>query len=399
MILPNKELKKFITEHELSDIRQLALKSDLYPHIDIKFAVQQIAGRLTAKHKIPYWYNHEDIIYPVHLSMEQSSSEKTALYKAQLFNGNTFTDLTGGFGVDFSFISRSFTHSVYVEQQSELINLAKHNFKVLNIQNYRILEKDAVNYLNSIKSVQDLIYLDPARRNTSGKKTVLPEDCIPNIIEIDSLLDNYSKCTMIKLSPMLDIKYTLGCLNNITQVHIVSVANECKELIFIKEKQKADIEIFCINILNNGTIESFSFKEHMEHIAPVTYSNNTLRYLYEPNSSVMKSGAYKIITVQFGVKKLHPNSHLYTSDVYIDDFPGRKFIIKDIFSLNKKDIKLLQTKIQQANITCRNFPLDVSDIRKQTKLKDGGNSYIFATTLADGKKVLILCDKADSSNI
>jgi len=399
MILPDKEIKKFIQEHESSDVRQLALQAALYPHINMRFAIEQISGRLTAKHKIPWWYEHEDIIYPVHLPLEQSSSEKTAIYKSGLCQGNTFTDLTGGLGVDFSFMSQSFKKAVYVEQQAELAELAKYNFAVLNIQNCEIVNQDAVGYLHSLKSVQDIIYLDPARRDNTGKKTVFIEDCTPNILEIEDLLDKLSKKTLIKLSPMLDISHALNSIDNIVQVHIISIANECKELVFIKEKEKKDTEIMCVNILNNGEQELFSYNESREHDAIANYTNHVNNYLYEPNSSIMKAGAFKTVAISFGLKKLHPNSHLYTSDTFIPDFPGRKFLVKQVLSPNKKEIKSLLSNIKQANITVRNYPFSVSEIRKQTKIKEGGSCYIFATTLADEKKVLILCDKVGNHTI
>lgn len=390
------DIKQFIREHASDDVRQLALRARSYPDIDMRFAIQQIAGRQIAKNKIPSWYDNDAIIYPKHLSLEQCSSEKTALYKARLCQGKTLTDLTGGLGVDFYFMSRHMEKTVYVEAQTELTELATHNFASLELHCADVVNNDAVNYLQDIETTQDIIYIDPARRNETGSKTVLIEDCVPNLLAIDDLLNEKAKRTIIKLSPMLDITLALQSLSNITEVHIVSIANECKELLFIKDSaaQKA-VAIHCVNILNNGEEESFSFTHNEEESAITHFAQTVQQYLYEPNSSIMKAGAYKSIAAKYGLNKLHPNSHLYTSDTFVRDFPGRKFVVKNVISPNKKDIKSSLGQLKQANISTRNYPFSVAEIRKQTKLKEGGKDYIFATTLMNEKKVLILCEKAD----
>lgn len=394
MIHIDQETKSFIQQHETDDVKRLALQAHSYPNIHFQFVLKQIAARQIAKSKIPSWYANEDIIYPQHLSMEQSSSEKTALYKATLCKGDSLTDLTGGLGVDFSFMSRSFKERTYVETQKELIELAEHNFSVLGLNDTKILNEDAVDYLKKLDSVQDIIYIDPARRNDTGGKTVLIENCTPNLIEIDDLLNTKAKKVIIKLSPMLDISRAVSSLSYISEIHIVSVANECKELIFIKEKSDTEVKIHCVNLLNKSE-DTFIFSTKQEKDTAIKYTDSVYKYLYEPNCSILKGGAYKSVAIAYNLLKLHPNSHLYTSDTYIADFPGRKFLVKKVISPNKKELKQNLQGIRQANISTRNYPFSVAELRKQTKLKEGGTHYLFATTSADEKKILILCQKAD----
>lgn len=395
MIHIDKDTQQFILEHESDDIRQLALKAKSYPGIDMSIAIKQIAGRQIAKHKIPSWYQCENIIYPKHLSMEQCSSEATALYKAALCKGDILIDLTGGLGVDFSFMAKNYKQAYYIETQHELTELAQCNFNILNLNQSKVIQDDAVSFLNSFDGIGDTIFIDPARRNDTGKKTVLIEDCTPNLLEIDNLLTTKAQRVIIKLSPMLDITHALNSLSNVTEVHIISVNNECKELLFIKDKVRKDedIQLICINLLTNKKDESFTFIKAEENTSSISHTDEPKRYLYEPNSSILKAGAYRSLGARYGLMKLHPNSHLYTSDTLIDSFPGRKFQIKEVISPNKKEIKAHFKDITQANIATRNYPFSVADIRKQTKLKEGGTDYIFATTLANEKKVLILCQK------
>lgn len=385
------EIKYFIEEHEKDDTRTLALQSGRYPNIDMPFAIQQIAGRQIAKTKIPTWYASDEIIYPKHISLEQCSSEKTALYKASLYKGSSMADLTGGFGIDFSFISRNFELATYIEQQKELTQIAVHNFNVLGLHNVRIENIDAINYLETMQPV-DLIYIDPARRSTSGKKTILIQDCTPNIIDIEGILKEKAEQTMIKLSPMLDISLALKTMQNISDVHIISYNNECKELLFIKKESTNRTKLHCINITDNKTDVLIFTKEEEEQIG-VKYVSELGKYLYEPNSSIIKAGAYKSIAKEFDLAKLHTNSHLYTSDQLFINFPGRRFEIAASSSLNKKELKDHLYGLSKANITVRNFPLSVEELRKRTNLKDGGDTYIFATTLNNDKKVLIFCKK------
>ncbi|GAB6012620.1 THUMP-like domain-containing protein [Viscerimonas tarda] len=383
---------EFIRLHENADIHALALQANRYPAIDMPFAIRQITGRQIAREKIPSWYNNEQLVYPPHISMEQCSSEKTAKYKASLCKGKRLVDLTGGLGVDFYFMSRQFDESIYVEKQTGLSKLAEHNFAVSGLKNTTIVNADAQLYLNQMPAA-DTIYIDPARRNTQGRKTVLIEDCTPNLIEIEALLDEKSARTIIKLSPMLDIALALKKLSNIAEVHIISCANECKELLLIKDRNKESAtSLFrCVNILADKA-QCFSFNQEEEEKAQPAYTTTTGNYLYEPNASILKAGAYKSVATRYQLLKLHPNSHLYTSGNLVEDFPGRCFRIQEVMDFNKKSIKDLASRAK-ANITTRNFPLSVDEIRKKTTLKDGGELYIFATTLANDKKILVLCEK------
>ncbi|WP_029901992.1 class I SAM-dependent methyltransferase [Prevotella sp. 10(H)] len=390
MIL-NDRIIHFINEHEKDDIHTLALQSKLYPDIDMQFAIRQIKGRQIVKEKVPSWYANDRILYPQHLSLEQCSSEQTARFKASLCKGKSMTDLTGGFGVDCSFLSASFEETSYVEQQEELAKIAVHNFKQLGLERIKVINSDAVEYLSSMPAV-DMVYIDPARRDNTGRKTVLIEDCTPNVLAIEDLLEEKAAQTMIKLSPMLDISLAVKSLRNVSDVYIISVGNECKELLFIKKRQSSGTHYHCINITGSKT-DSFTFDKEEEDNISLSYSSDLGKYLYEPNASILKGGAYKSIARSFSLDKLHPSSHLYTSDTLHSNFPGRVFAIQTISSLNKKDIKLHLADIKQANITTRNFPLSVQEIRKKTGLKDGGEVYIFATTLADDRKVLLICRK------
>lgn len=390
------EFVLFCEEHESDDIRELGLKANKYSNIDIKKAIKQIQGLKTAKYKLPSWYANKHIIYPIHLSLEQASSESTALYKQSLLDNKKglMVDLTGGLGVDISFLSKSFNKAIYVEQQSELANLATLNFKTLGLSNIEIVNEDAIAYLNKIVDPVDLIYIDPARRDDLGKKVLMIEDCTPNLIDISNKLIEKAKSIMIKLSPMLDISSALVKLNYISELHIISVNNECKELLFIKRENdsKQQTKRFCINI-NREKIDSFEFSIEDEKNAVAHYTSVVKMYLYEPNASIMKAGAYKSIAEKFNLEKLHPNSHLYTSDRLDNSFPGRVFSVETISSFEKKDLKEHLSKFKQANISIRNFPQSVDTLRKKLKLKDGGDSYIFATTLNDNKKFLIFCRK------
>lgn len=384
-------LKDFIKEHENDDIHSLALHAKKYPGVDIQLAVQQIAGRRIMREKVPSWYNNDSIIYPKHISLEQCSSEQTASYKSGLVEGNTMVDLTGGFGVDFSFISSGFKKAVYIEQQEELCRVAALNFENLKLNNTTVVNSDAIDYLKEMSPV-DLIYIDPSRRDTSGRKIFRIEDCTPDILEIENQLEEKAEKTMIKLSPMLDISLAVKSMRNVSEVHIVSVNNECKELLLIKEEGNASPIFHCINILK-GRIDRFTFSKVEEEQASVRYTSQVGKYLYEPNPSILKAGAYKYFAEANNLEKLHPGSHLYTSDTLLPHFQGRQFTIEQICTLSKKDIKQYLLGIKQANITTRNFPLSVQEIRQKTRLKDGGDMYIFATTLANDLKVLIICKK------
>ena len=429
----NEQTQRFIRENANKDIRTLALSGSKYPNVDIPFALDQIAGRQTARKKIPRWAAIDDVVYPPHLSMEQCSSEQTALYKASMVEGETLVDLTGGFGVDFSFMSCGFKKAIYVERQKHLCEIADSNFRVLKLAGVNVICGDGVEYLETLDHVS-WIYLDPARRNEHGGKTYAISDCMPDVTEIKDLLLAKADKVMVKLSPMLDWRKAVADLGNcVSEVHIVSVDNECKELLLIMQRDVAELKVVCVNNdeefvfgskggtspdpsqggengcnlssqeskgvkgsqrplpldANNFSSESPSLREGLGVGSLSTEST----YLYEPNASIMKAGCFAELERAFGAKQVERNSHLFVSERFIEDFPGRKFRVEKVTTLNKKDIKNALDGIVKANITVRNFPMSVEQLRKRLKIKEGGSDYIFATTLMDKSHVLLLCSR------
>ena len=386
----NEATRQFIREHRADDVQQLALqfKPLQNPEVDLATALTQIAGRQAIKHKIPSWYEQEEILYPARLSLEQCSSEATARYKASFLSGNSFVDLTGGFGVDTAFIAPQFSQVDYVERQAELAAIARNNFAVSGLNQIQTHSADGIEFLKSLQSV-DCLYLDPARRSSAGKKMIRIEDAEPNIIAIQDLLLAKADNVLIKLSPMLDLHAALKVLKNGKQIHIVGVDNECKELLFLlRNGFSGEPEIICVNINKQG-IQSDTLTLSEEKNASISYTSNLREYLYEPNCSLLKSGCYKSISLRYAVDKLHPDSHLYTSSRYLPDFPGRVFQVEAVLSFNKKDLKALLHDIHQANISTRNFPLSSDQLRKQLKIKEGGEIYLFATRLSNGEYILL----------
>ena len=391
----SKETLLFIEENARANVRSLALQAKKHPQVDMAMAVVQIAGRQIAEAKVPSWHRTEGLFYPKHLSMEQCSSEVTALYKASLVEGETFADLTGGFGIDCSFLSRRFKKADYVERQAELCELASHNFPLLGLQ-IEVHNEDGVEYLKRMQPV-DCLFLDPARRDGHGGKTVAISDCEPDVSTLEDLLVEKAKTVMVKLSPMLDLSLALKTLKNVREVHVVSVNNECKELLLILQKQSisSDVSIHCEHIVND-LHQHFVFTQEQERISDCPLTSQVETYLYEPNASILKAGAYRSLTQSYEVKKLHPSSHLYTSSHFIEDFPGRRFQVEAVSGFGKKELKTFLQGMEKANITIRNFPSSVADLRKRLKLKEGGEDYVFATTLADESKILIKCKKVPS---
>ena len=390
----------FIEEHVSADVRSLALQTKKYPQVDMAMAVVQIAGRQIAEAKVPSWHRTEGLFYPKHLSMEQCSSEVTALYKASLVEGETFADLTGGFGIDCSFLSRRFKKADYVERQAELCELAKHNFPLLGL-NIEVHNEDGVEYLKRMQPV-DCLFLDPARRDGHGGKTVAISDCEPDVSALEDLLVEKAKTVMVKLSPMLDLSLALRDLKYVREIHVVSTDNECKELLLILQKPaiSSQISIHCINALgaSNGCriYQEYTFTQEQERTSDCLLAKEVGAYLYEPNASILKAGAYRSLTQAYPIEKLHVSSHLYTSSRFIEDFPGRRFQVEAVSGFGKKELKTFLQGMEKANLTIRNFPSSVPDLRKRLKLKEGGEDYIFATTLADESKVLIKCRKCPS---
>lgn len=389
------ETQLFIREHQSDDVRALALQAKKYPDVDMPTAITQIAGRKIAAEKIPSWREIEDIWYPKHLSLEQCSSEITARYKASLLQGESLADLTAGFGIDCSFLAAGFKTVTYVERQKELCEIATHNFPILNLNHITVRNEDGVAYLKEMSPV-DCLFLDPARRNEHGGKTVAISDCEPDVAKLEGLLLSKANRVMVKLSPMLDLSLALKALEHTQEVHILSVNNECKELLLLLgQEPPKEVPIHCANLFTKGTQEEqhFIFTREQEQRNECIYNDILGNYLYEPNASLLKAGAFRSITAAYPVMKLHPNSHLYTSNVLITDFPGRVFRIVNQCSFNKKEIKESLADLKKANITIRNFPATVAELRKRINLTEGGDTYLFASTLNNGQKVLIRCEK------
>lgn len=381
------ETKEFIRLHANDDVRQLALQGDKYPEVDMKFALQQIAGRQKARTKLPSWGAIDRIIYPPHLSMEQCSSEFTARYKAKIAGeGALFVDLTAGFGVDAAWISKGFRRAVTVERQEQLCAISSENFKLLGLNHIEVVCGDGVDYLHGM-SHADLIFIDPARRDEHGARTYGLADCTPNVLELIGEMLEKTDRIMMKLSPMLDWRKAVADVGHVNEVHIVSVDNECKELILLASRNEKPLKVICVN--DDEVFEFAPYDVAVVSIPPQI----TPRYLYEPNASVMKAGCYDLLSERFGLAQLDRNSHLFVSDTDVLDFPGRCFVIDRTTSMNKRELKEALSGIRQANIAVRNFPMSVAQLRERLKLKDGGETYIFATKVANQGLQLFVCRK------
>lgn len=439
----------FIRQHQDEDVRQLAFLGSKYPDVDMPFALDQIRGRQMARTKLPRWANIDGIIYPPHISLEQCSSEVTATYKAELaarlvkknqqnarighsLEKINFLDMTGGFGVDFSYIAaRLGVKSMYVERQAHLCAAAKENFERLGLENATVKNGDGVEILHSLEKPLQLIFIDPARRDDAGNKVVSLQDCTPDVTLLQDEMLEKSDFVIIKLSPMLDWHRAVSELKCVREVHIVSTGNECKELLLVlsssfgkktkfsvgADEDKASktddetslLKIYCIN--DNQVMSYDESDKSVVSIASgiecgivelekcsseeneLSQDSSKPLYLYEPNASLMKAGCFGVISSRYGVKMLEKNSHLFISDKPVHDFPGRAFRIKAVSSFNKKELKRQLSGVTKANIATRNFPLSVAELRKRFKLKDGGDTYIFATTLSDESHVLFICEK------
>ena len=390
----NTATRNFIEKHLKYDVRQLALQK--FPDdVDKMLVLNQIEARQLLSKKVPSWASNPDLLFPKHLSIEQCSSELTAKYKASIIEGgDTFVDLTGGLGVDTYFLSEKFKTSCYVENQKELCDLAEHNFEVLG-RKINVINSDAESFLSKNQNF-DLIFVDPARRDIYNRKMVSLHDCSPDVVDLQNILLKNSKNILIKSSPMLDISLITNELQNISGIHIVSIKNECKEiLIKIEPGFEGEIKYFCVNFVGNDikSSQSFEFSETSEHSANSEFAPTIKHYLYEPNASLMKSGAFKLISKRFGIEKLHVNSHLYTSDNLVYDFPGRIFEVVGFAPFNKKIKKELLKDITESSVATRNFPLSANDLRKSLNLKESDKNFVFGTTLMGEKKVVILAKK------
>ena len=413
----NEATREYVLRHRDDDVRKLALQGSQPSGVNMTQALEQIAGWQTARRKLPLWATTEGIVYPPHLNMEQCSSEQTARYKASLLvtpsstvsEGGCFVDLTGGFGVDFYWMSQGFAERVYVEQNAALCAMAEHNFKLLG-HDCSVVCNTAAACLEQL-SHANVIYLDPSRRNEHGGRTYDIRDCSPDVVKLLPLLMEKADKTVLKLSPMLDWHKALEQLKFVREVHIVSVGNECKELLLILSKKvTGGLRLVCVNDGQRYEPETIGQNSapdggHTELPPSETvgeYGKNG--FLYEPNASIMKAGCFGALARDFHIKPLASNSHLFLSSVGIDDFPGRRFQVLAISSANQKEFKKKfseslekvnqkLTSMESANIAVRNFPLTVDQLRKKLKLKDGGDFYIFATTLSDGQHKLFICRK------
>lgn len=402
----NQATQDFIRQHQDEDVRQLAFLGSKNPEVDMPFALDQIRGRKMARAKLPRWANIDGIIYPPHISMEQCSSESTALYKAELAarllglpassssEEIGFVDLTGGFGVDFSYIaSRLGMSSMYVERQAHLCEAAKENFERLGLKNAIVKNEDGIEVLHSLKELK-LIFIDPARRDDAGNKVVSLKDCTPDVTVLQEEMLLKADYVIIKLSPMLDWHRAISELSHVREVHIISVNNECKELLLVLSARNMgeNLRIYCINDAQSFVCDELDMESSSVKIAPSTLEE--MQYLYEPNASLMKAGCFGVLSERYDARMLSKNSHLFVSREPIAAFPGRSFRIIAVSSFNKKELKRHLSGITKANIATRNFPLSVAELRKRLKLKDGGETYIFATTLSDESHVLVITEKA-----
>ena len=374
---------------------QLAGRKDL----DTAFVVRQVEGWQRLRSKVPRWADTAGLHYPHRLALEQCSGQAAAEYKAQVVadllrraeaEGATvprsMADLTGGLGVDFSFIAPAFAEATYVERQEALCELARHNFPLLGLAGTKVVCGDGVDHLKHMEPV-GLLFLDPARRDGAGRKTVRMEDWGPDVIALLPLLLARARWTVLKLSPMLDISGALAALGCVREVHVVSVGGECKDLLLVLSQPDGNGEVR-VTASHNGIHFSFSPTEEAEALP--RYATQPAEWLYEPGAALLKAGCFKLIATRFGLEKLHPHSHLYTADHFVENFPGRCFRVAETLGFGKQDLRRLRGLTAQANLTVRNFPSSVDALRRKLKLREGGNDYLFATTLADGAHALIL---------
>ena len=389
---------RFVREHREENVRALALQARRDSDVDLPWALDQIQGWQTARRKLPSWAAIDGIVYPPHLSMEQCSSEQTALYKCSILERlpqtcrETLIDLTGGFGVDFAFLAKCCRHAVYVERQEHLCKIARHNFGLLELD-ATVIHAEAEDVLKerSTKPASTLLYLDPARRDSNSSRTYAIADCTPNVLELLPKLFKAAHHILIKLSPMLDWHKAVSDLGErVAEVHIVSVAGECKELlILMNADHEGEPTVHCVN-----DDQTLIYTPSEDNRIPDVADDRNAPYLYEPNASVMKAGCFGVLTQRFPVKALATDSHLFVSNEQVKDFPGRQFAITAVTSMNKKELAKALKGITHANIAVRNFPMSVQELRKRLRLADGGDCYIFGTTTATGERVLYICKKA-----
>ena len=400
MELTKQNLEKvqiFAREHRQDDVRRLALQAAKYPDMDFSFALHQIKGWQVACKKLPSWAAHEQLLYPQQLSMEQCSSEQTARYKQQLVqrlcgqtqNEGILVDLTGGLGVDFSFMAQGFRQAYYVEQQVELCALANYNFPLLGLSSAQIICGDGTTFLQSMADQAMVIFLDPARRDAAGSKTYAIEDCTPDVALLSDGLVNKAQWVVVKLSPMLDWHAAVAQLKHVCEVHIVGVGGECKELLLVMQQHR-DEQPLQLYAVNDGKVFTCSAEEAQQR-TPLLQTS-TFDYLFEPHASLMKAGCFGALSARYGVKGLATNTHLFAAMMPVNDFPGRQFRVLAVTPFSKKSLRSALHGIEKANLAVRNFPLSVVELRKRLKLKEGGEHYLFATTIGT-MHALIICKK------
>ena len=386
-ILLTDEIQEFIHKNLEVNPSELALKKNPFQSIDYPELINQISAKKKAKDKLLTWITTKNIIYPAKISIEQTSSEITAKYKASLINGDSIIDLTGGFGVDDYYFAQQFKKVIHCEMNVELSKIVQHNFKVLNQNNISCLHGDSYDILNDLNEKFDWIYIDPSRRSDVKGKVFLLNDCLPNVPELLSDYFIFSNNILIKTAPILDITSGLNELNFVKKIHIVAIKNEIKELLWEIEKGYTDvISISSINI-DNEKVYQFETTYRKDYVTAFSLPK---KYLYEPNSSIMKSGNMDAISEFYEIKKIHQHSHLFTSDEIIE-FQGRSFQINQILPFQKESMKQFQN--QKMNCTTRNFPLSVEEIKKKFKIKDGGTIFAFFTTNINNEKIVLICTK------
>lgn len=383
------EIRKFIKEHETQDVSALALKKPPKPSWDYKLILDQIKSRQKAAKKIPLWCTHHaDIIFPSANTLEQASSGATARFKASLVQGKTFVDLTGGAGVDCYALTEYFQQGVCIEQDEHGAKLIEHNMKLLTSKPIETLCEKAENYIQNMDHT-DLVIIDPQRRDLDQKGKFRFEDCSPNIIDMLTLLRKKADHILIKTSPMMDLSQAIEQLETVQDVYCVQYEKDCKELLFLLRKPPTtNPKIHAVEIDKNGNlITNLSFFQKDERDTDIEYSKPN-QYLYEPGPAFQKSGGFKTLAKQFGLKKLHPHTHLYTTDILVRNFPGRPFEI-----LAQYPVKTSKIPLKKANLAIRNFPSTVEKLRKKLNIREGGNEYLFACTLHDESKKILQCRK------
>lgn len=382
------EIQEFINLNLNVDVTKLALQKNRFPNSDWTSILNQIASKQKAKTKLPAWFNTTNIYYPAKISIEQTSSEKTAEYKSKLISGNKLIDVTGGFGVDDFYFAKRINQVVHCEINEGLSQIVDYNLERLNVKNIRCIAGDSSATLEKLNQEFDWIYIDPSRRNDAKGKVFMLKDCLPNVPDLLDFYFDFAPNIMIKTAPILDISAGLSELKNVKSIHIVALENEVKELLWILEKNYSGNITIATSNLAKETSEKFSFE-----LGSNAVSNFSLpkKYLFEPNAAIMKSGGFDEISDQFKLEKLHQHSHLYTSENLMY-FPGRVFEIESSFEYNKLNMRA-QLEHKKANITTRNFPETVENIRKKWKINDGGNQYCFFTTDMNNDKIVLLCSK------